>query len=48
MIIAHSRPDPRCREIARAVLRDNRDLKPKDLIDAQGFIWVMGSDEYPD
>jgi hypothetical protein len=35
-------------DFARAVLRDNRDLKPKDLIDGQGFIWVMGSDEYPD
>lgn len=34
--------------LARRVLRDNRDLKPKDLIDAQGFLWVMGSDEYPD
>ena len=33
--------------LARAALRDNRDLKPRDLIDAQGFLWVMGSDEYP-
>jgi hypothetical protein len=35
-------------DLARAVLRDNRDLKPRDMIDAQGFLWVMGSDEYPD
>jgi hypothetical protein len=24
-----------------------RDLKPRDLIDIQSFIWVQGSDEYP-
>src|SRR5688500_9260692 len=28
------------------VMRDQRDLKPKDMIDAQAFIWVQGSDEY--
>jgi hypothetical protein len=33
-------------EFARTVMRDQRDLAPKDLIDAQGFIWVQGSDEY--
>jgi len=32
---------------ARAAMRDNRDLKPKDFIDGQGFLWVMGSEEYP-
>jgi hypothetical protein len=26
--------------------RDQKDLRPRDLIDAQGFIWVQGSDEY--
>jgi len=26
---------------------DVMDLKPRDLIDIQSFIWVMGSDEYP-
>jgi hypothetical protein len=25
-----------------------KDLKPRDMIDIQGFIWVLGSDEYPD
>ncbi len=31
---------------ARKVERDMRDLRPKDMIDIQGFIWVQGSDEY--
>jgi hypothetical protein len=31
---------------AQTVMRDQRDLAPMDLIDAQGFIWVQGSDEY--
>jgi hypothetical protein len=31
---------------ANTVMRDQRDLAPKDLIDAQGFMWVQGSDEY--
>jgi hypothetical protein len=31
---------------AETVRRDVRDLKPKDMIDIQGFIWVQGSDEY--
>lgn len=31
---------------AEQVCRDQRDLHPADLIDAQGFIWVQGSDEY--
>ena len=33
-------------EFARRVCRDQKDLRPADLIDAQGFIWVQGSDEY--
>jgi hypothetical protein len=33
-------------EFAKQVCRDQRDLKPRDQIDAQGFIWVQGSDEY--
>ena len=31
---------------AEQVRRDQRDLKPRDMIDLQSFIWVMGSDEY--
>ncbi len=31
---------------AETVRRDVRDLKPRDMIDIQGFIWVQGSDEY--
>ena len=27
---------------------DQADLNPRDQIDTQSFIWVMGSDEYPD
>ena len=33
-------------DFATRVRKDQRDLKPKDMIDAQGFIWVQGSDEY--
>ena len=33
-------------DFANRVKRDMRDLKPKDMIDAQGFIWVQGSEEY--
>ncbi|GAC1400511.1 MAG: hypothetical protein NVSMB68_15410 [Thermoanaerobaculia bacterium] len=33
-------------EFAETVRRDTRDLKPKDMIDLQSFIWVQGSDEY--
>ena len=31
---------------ANTVRRDTSDLRPKDMIDLQGFIWVQGSDEY--
>jgi hypothetical protein len=31
---------------AEQVRLDVRDLKPRDLIDIQSFIWVQGSDEY--
>ena len=31
---------------AGQVMRDQRSLRPRDMIDAQGFIWVQGSDEY--
>ena len=33
-------------EFARLVCRDQKDLRPADQIDAQGFIWVQGSEEY--
>jgi hypothetical protein len=33
-------------DFAACVLRDQRDLGPRDMIDAQSFIWVQGSDEY--
>ena len=33
-------------EFAEAVRRDLRDLKPRDMIDLQSFMWVQGSDEY--
>lgn len=34
-------------EFAETVRRDLRDLRPRDMIDLQSFIWVQGSDEYP-
>ena len=33
-------------ELAEIIKRDLADLKPRDMIDVQSFIWVMGSDEY--
>ena len=33
-------------EFARRVRRDVRDLRPRDFIDIQSFLWVVGSDEY--
>jgi hypothetical protein len=33
-------------DFARAVGSDLRDLRPRDMIDLQSFIWVQGSDEY--
>ena len=33
---------------ANQVKRDTQSYHPKDYIDLQSFIWVMGSDEYPD
>ncbi|MCA1632729.1 MAG: hypothetical protein LC802_03170 [Acidobacteria bacterium] len=35
-------------EFAETVRRDQRDLKPRDMIDIQSFVWVQGSDEYAD
>jgi len=34
-------------ELAARVRRDLRDLRPRDMIDLQSFLWVLGSDEYP-
>jgi hypothetical protein len=34
-------------EFAALVRRDQRALRPRDLIDIQSFLWVQGSDEYP-
>jgi len=31
---------------AEQIRREQRDLKPRDTIDLQSFIWVQGSDEY--
>jgi hypothetical protein len=31
---------------AETVRRDQGDLRPRDMIDLQSFIWVQGSDEY--
>lgn len=33
-------------KFAATVRRDLRDLRPRDMIDIQSFIWVQGSDEY--
>lgn len=32
---------------AETVRRDLHDLRPRDMIDIQSFLWVQGSDEYP-
>lgn len=33
-------------EYAETVRHDLRDLRPRDMIDIQSFMWVQGSDEY--
>jgi hypothetical protein len=33
-------------DFARQVRADLRDLRPRDMIDIQSFLWVQGSDEY--
>jgi hypothetical protein len=35
-------------DFAEQLRIDTVDLNPQDYIDLQSFIWVMGSDEYPD
>ena len=32
--------------LAGAVRRDLQDLRPRDMMDLQSFLWVIGSDEY--
>jgi hypothetical protein len=34
-------------KFADTIRTDLRDLRPRDMIDLQSFIWVQGSDEYP-
>jgi hypothetical protein len=46
----HSRPSrtgyASLLEFAAVVRRDLADLRPRDMIDIQSFLWVLGSDEY--
>jgi hypothetical protein len=35
-------------DAVRKVRRDIVDMRPRDMIDMQSFLWVQGSDEYPD
>ena len=35
-------------DFAEQIRHDTADLHPQDFIDLQSFIWVMGSEEYPD
>lgn len=46
----HSRPNwssyASLQEFAEKIRHDLADLRPRDMIDIQSFIWVLGSDEY--
>jgi hypothetical protein len=33
-------------EFAETIRRDQRELRPRDMVDIQSFMWVQGSDEY--
>ena len=33
-------------EFAKTIRKDQKELKPRDMIDLQSFMWVQGSDEY--
>lgn len=35
-------------QFVRSVRQDISDLRPRDTIDLQSYLWVQGSDEYPD
>jgi hypothetical protein len=32
----------------RSVRKNIASMRPRDMIDMQSFLWVQGSDEYPD
>ena len=34
--------------LVRKVRTNISDMRPRDMIDMQSFLWVQGSDEYPD
>ena len=46
----HSKPNwetySRLLEFAETIRSDLRDMRPRDMIDLQSFMWVQGSDEY--
>ncbi len=48
----HSRPNwntyNNLLAFAEQIRQDTKEYKPADYIDLQSFIWVMGSEEYPD
>jgi len=48
----HSRPSwevyAELLRLAGDVRKDLRELRPRDMIDIQSFLWVQGSDEYPE
>jgi hypothetical protein len=50
--VYHSRPNwityQSLLGFAEQIRKDAEDLKPQDFIDLQSFMWVMGSEEYPD
>jgi hypothetical protein len=35
-------------DFVRMVRADIKDMRPRDMIDLQSFLWIQGSDEYPD
>ncbi|MDB5228943.1 MAG: hypothetical protein JWN78_3136 [Bacteroidota bacterium] len=35
-------------EFAEKIRKDVKHLKPRDMIDVQSYMWVQGSDEYPE
>jgi len=37
---------PAARRFAETIRADQRDLRPRDTIDLQSFMWVQGSDVY--